>query len=74
MPRGARYASRLGGDLSARSFIAVLVAVVACTVILYATFFAPEVAAIAQGMVAVLTALITGLLASDYLDRRRDGD
>lgn len=54
----------------ARIFIALLTAVVACIVILWATFFNPEVLGLATAMVPLLTALCTGLLTTEYLERR----
>jgi len=55
----------------ARIFIALMTAVVACIVILWATFFAPKVLGLATAMVPLLTALCTGLLTTEYLERRK---
>jgi uncharacterized membrane protein len=54
----------------ARIFIALLTAVVACMVILWATFFNPAVLGLATAMVPLLTALCTGMLTTEYLERR----
>jgi uncharacterized membrane protein YhiD involved in acid resistance len=53
-----------------RIFIAVLVAVVACVVILWATFVDEKLLGLATAMVPLLTALCTGLLTTEYLERR----
>lgn len=63
----------------ARIFIALLTAVVACVVILWATFVDPDVLGLATAMVPLLMALCTGMLTTEYLDRRmanqeRSGD
>jgi cytochrome c oxidase assembly protein Cox11 len=54
----------------ARIFIALLTAVVACVVILWATFVNTELLGLATAMVPLLTALCTGLLTTEYLERR----
>jgi uncharacterized membrane protein YhiD involved in acid resistance len=54
----------------ARIFIALLTAVVACIVILWATFFNTELLGLATAMVPLLTALCTGMLTTEYLERR----
>jgi uncharacterized membrane protein YhiD involved in acid resistance len=54
----------------ARIFIALLTAVVACVVILWATFFNDKVLGLATAMVPLLTALCTGMLTTEYLERR----
>jgi len=48
-----------------------MTAVVACIVILWATFFAPKVLGLATAMVPLLTALCTGMLTTEYLERRK---
>jgi hypothetical protein len=48
--------------IKARVFIATMTAVVACVVILWATFFNPKLLGLATAMVPLLTALCTGLL------------
>lgn len=53
-----------------RIFVAVLVAVVACAVILMATFVNQDLLGLATAMVPLLTALCTGLLTTEYLERR----
>jgi hypothetical protein len=53
-----------------RIFIAGMTAVVACVVILWATFFDEKLLGLATAMVPLLTALCTGLLTTEYLDRR----
>lgn len=53
-----------------RIFVAVLVAVVACVVILMATFVDQTLLGLATAMVPLLTALCTGLLTTEYLERR----
>jgi uncharacterized membrane protein YhiD involved in acid resistance len=54
----------------ARIFIALLTAVVACIVILWATFVNDKVLGLATAMVPLLTALCTGMLTTEYLERR----
>ena len=54
----------------ARIFIATMTAVVACVVILWATFIDRTLLPLATAMVPLLTALCTGLLATEYLERR----
>lgn len=54
----------------ARIFIALMVAVVACVVILWATFVNEKILGLATTMVPLLTALCTGLLTTEYLERR----
>lgn len=56
--------------IKARVFIATMTAVVACVVILWATFFNPKLLGLATAMVPLLTALCTGLLSVEYLERR----
>jgi antibiotic biosynthesis monooxygenase (ABM) superfamily enzyme len=56
--------------IKARVFIATMTAVVACVVILWATFFNPKLLGLATAMVPLLTALCTGLLTTEYLERR----
>jgi hypothetical protein len=56
--------------IKARIFIATMTAVVACLVILWATFFNPKLLGLATAMVPLLTALCTGLLTTEYLERR----
>jgi antibiotic biosynthesis monooxygenase (ABM) superfamily enzyme len=56
--------------IKARVFIATMVAVVACVVILWATFFNPKLLGLATAMIPLLTALCTGLLTTEYLERR----
>jgi hypothetical protein len=53
-----------------RIFVAGLVAVVACAVILMATFVNQELLGLATAMVPLLTALCTGLLTTEYFERR----
>lgn len=53
-----------------RIFIAGMTAVVSCIVILYATFVDGRILGLATAMVPLLTALCTGLLTTEYLDRR----
>jgi cytochrome c oxidase assembly protein Cox11 len=54
----------------ARIFIALMTAVVACVVILWATFVNTEILGLATAMVPLLTMLCTGLLTTEYLERR----
>lgn len=54
----------------ARIFIALMIAVVACVVILWATFVNTEILGLATAMVPLLTALCTGMLTTEYLERR----
>jgi CHASE2 domain-containing sensor protein len=56
--------------IKARIFIASMTAVVACIVILYATFLDGRALTLATAMVPLLTALCTGLLTTEYLERR----
>jgi hypothetical protein len=56
--------------IKARIFIATMTAVVACVVILWATFFNSALLGLATAMVPLLTALCTGLLTTEYLERR----
>jgi CHASE2 domain-containing sensor protein len=56
--------------IKARIFIASMTAVVACIVILYATFVDGRILTLATTMVPLLTALCTGLLTTEYLERR----
>ena len=53
-----------------RILIATMTAVVACVVILWATFFNQEILGLATAMVPLLTAVCTGLLTTEYLERR----
>lgn len=53
-----------------RIFIATMTASVACVVILWATFVDPKLLGLATAMVPLLTALCTGLLATEYIERR----
>jgi hypothetical protein len=55
-----------------RVLIATMTAMVACVVILYATFFDTTRLGLATAMVPLLTALCTGLLTTEYLERRAD--
>ena len=56
--------------IKARIFIATMTAIVACLVILWATFVNEKLLGLATAMVPLLTALCTGLLATEYLERR----
>lgn len=56
--------------IKARIRIASMIAVVACIVILYATFRDGKALTLATAMVPLLTALCTGLLTTEYLERR----
>lgn len=58
------------GLIKTRVFVATMTAVVACVVILWATFFNPALLGLATAMVPLLTALCTGLLTTEYLERR----
>lgn len=53
-----------------RIFIATMTAVVACVVILWATFVDEKLLGLATAMVPLLTTLCTGLLTVEYLERR----
>jgi hypothetical protein len=55
-----------------RIFIAGMTAVVACVVILWATFIDKDLLGLATAMVPLLTALCTGLLTTEYLGRRAE--
>jgi uncharacterized membrane protein YhiD involved in acid resistance len=53
-----------------RLFIAAMTAFVACLVILWAAFFNEKALGLATAMVPLLTAICTGLLTTEYLERR----
>lgn len=53
-----------------RIFIATMTAIVACVVILMATFVDEKLLGLATAMVPLLTALCSGMLTIEYLERR----
>jgi hypothetical protein len=55
-----------------RIFIATMTAIVACIVILWATFVDTKLLSLATAMVPLLTALCSGMLATEYLERRAE--
>jgi hypothetical protein len=56
--------------VNARSFVLVLIGVVWAAVVLYAAFFAPDRIAFANAVTTGAVAMITGLGASAFLERR----